>query len=157
MLKKYLLTIFAAGLLAIGATFAAAQDNPAPAQAPSTDQQPAPGNGRMRHAPPDPAQRTAELTKKLSLTADQQTKVQGILESEHSQMETLRQDSSAGPDRRSKMMDIHKSSDTQIRALLDPDQQKKWDEMQAKRQEWMQKRGGRMGNTGDQQAPPPQQ
>jgi hypothetical protein len=36
------------------------------------------------------------------------------------------------------MMDIHKSSSDQIRGLLDPDQQKKWDEMQSKQQERMQ-------------------
>jgi hypothetical protein len=34
------------------------------------------------------------------------------------------------------MMDIHKSSDDQIRTLLDPDQQKKWDAMQSRREQW---------------------
>jgi hypothetical protein len=33
-------------------------------------------------------------------------------------------------------MDIHKSSDTQIRGLLDADQQKKWDKMQSERGQW---------------------
>ena len=38
------------------------------------------------------------------------------------------------------MMEIRKSGDAQIRALLDSTQQKKWDEMQAKREQWMQNR-----------------
>jgi hypothetical protein len=54
-------------------------------------------------------------------------------------------------------MEIHKSTDTQIRALLDSTQQKKWDEMQAKREQWGQ--GHRHGppDGGDQPGPPPQQ
>jgi hypothetical protein len=51
------------------------------------------------------------------------------------------------------MMDIHKSSDTQIRALLDSTQQQKWDEMQAKRQQWMQNR--HQGPPNGDSAPPP--
>jgi hypothetical protein len=45
-------------------------------------------------------------------------------------------------------MDLHKSTDTQVRALLDSNQQKKWDEMQAKRAQ------GR--HRGDNEAPPQQ-
>ena len=118
---------------------------------------PSQDNGRWHHGPPDPAQRTQELTRKLNLTSDQQTKVQDILQSEHSQMESLRQDTSTSrQDRHTKMMDIHKSTDAQIRALLDSTQQKKWDEMQAKREQWGQNR--RHGSPdGDQQGPPPQQ
>ena len=126
MLKQSLLILAAAGLISIAAPFAGAQD---------TMQQSAPmqDNGGRHHGPPDPAKRTAELTKKLNLTSDQQTKVQDILQSEHSQMESLRQDTSTSrQDRHIKMMDIHKSTDANIRALLDSTQQKKWDEMQAK-------------------------
>jgi Spy/CpxP family protein refolding chaperone len=54
-------------------------------------------------------------------------------------------------DRRTKIMEIRKSTDDQIRGLLDSNQQKKWDEMQAKREQRMQnRRGGEPG-------PPPQQ
>jgi hypothetical protein len=148
MLRKPLLILLAAGIIAMAASFAAAQDSQ------PANQQPAPANGGWHHGPPDPAQRTAELTKKLKLTSDQQTKVQDILQSEHAQMETLHQDTSMSPqDRHAKMMDIHQNGDTQIRALLDSTQQKKWDEMQAKREQWGQ--GHHHGN-GDQQSPPPQ-
>jgi Spy/CpxP family protein refolding chaperone len=144
MLKQSLLVLLAASLISIAAPFAAAQS--------SDNQQPAQGNGGWHHGPPDPAQRTQELTRKLKLTADQQTKVQEILQSEHSQMETLHQDASLSQqDRRTKMMDIHKTGDAQIRALLDSNQQKKWDEMQAKREQW-----GQGHHHGDQQPPPPQ-
>jgi protein CpxP len=154
MLKKCLLFLLAASLLSIAVPFAAAQD------APPDNQQaaPAPGNGHFRHGPPDPAQQTQELTKRLNLTADQQTKVQGILQAQHSQMESLRQDTSVSQqDRHAKMMDIHQATDTQIHALLDSNQQKKWDEMQAKRGQWGQNRRHGAPDAGDQQAPPPQQ
>ena len=155
MLKQCLLVLVAAGLLSIAVPFAAAQDNP------SNDQQSSPSqdSGHRRHGPPDPAQRTQELTKQLQLTSDQQTKVQDIFQSERSQMESLRQDTSLSQqDRHTKMMEMHKSTDTQIRALLDSDQQKKWDEMQAKRGQWMQNRRPGPPDAGSgQQAPPPQQ
>jgi hypothetical protein len=75
-------------------------------------------------------------------------------------MDGLRKDSGGSQsqgDRRSKMIDIHKNSDAQVRTILDSTQQKKWDEMQARRAERM---GGRRGGPpegGDQQGPPPQQ
>ncbi len=57
-------------------------------------------------------------------------------------------------DRRAKMMDIHKATDAQIRGILDSTQQKKWDEMQAKREQRMQ---GHHPDADSNQAPPPQQ
>jgi periplasmic protein CpxP/Spy len=158
MVKRYMHVLIAAGLISTAALFVAAQDTPAP---PPDQQSPAQGTGHMRNGPPDPAQRTQELTKKLNLTSDQQTKVQSALESERSQMDSMRQDSSLSQqDRRTKMMDLHKGTDAQIRAILDPTQQTKWDEMQAKRQQWMQNRHQGPPDAGagaGQQAPPPQQ
>jgi hypothetical protein len=72
----------------------------------------------------DPQQRSEMLAKHLNLSSDQQAKVLDILKSEQSQMEKVHSDSSlAQQDRHSKMMDIHKTSSDQIRALLDSDQQ----------------------------------
>src|SRR5271155_4616834 len=134
MLRKCLLAVLAASLIAISASFAIAQSSGQSSNDSSPNsQRPPQANGGWHHGPPDPAQLTQELTKKLNLTSDQQTKVQDLLKSEHSQMESLHQDTSSSPqDRRSKMMDIHQSTSAQIRALLDSNQQKKWDEMQAK-------------------------
>ena len=149
MPKKSLLTLLAVGLISIAAV---AQSNDAPPpQQPPNDR-----GGWRRGAPPDPAQRTQELTRKLNLTSDQQAKVQDIFKSEQSQMEGLRNDTSTPQqDRRTKMMDIRNATNTQVRALLDADQQKKWDEMQAKREDWG-KKGRRGGSNDDQSAPPPQ-
>jgi Spy/CpxP family protein refolding chaperone len=150
MIKQSLLILAAAGLISV-APFATAQDNPSNNQPAATAQE----HGRW-HGHEDPAQRTAELTKQLKLTSDQQTKVQDALQAQHSQMESLRQDSSLSQeDRHAKMMEIHKSTDGQIRGLLDADQQKKWDEMQAKREQRMQNRNGGPPNGGS--GAPPQQ
>ena len=152
MLKQSLLVLVAAGAISIATPFAVAQDS-APANPQS---QPSQDHGGWHRGQQDPAQRTKELTKHLNLTSDQQTKVQDIFQSEHTQMESLHQDSSLSQqDRRAKMMDIHTGTNSQVRALLDPNQQKKWDEMQAKREQRMQ---NRHPDTGSGQAtPPPQQ
>jgi hypothetical protein len=153
LIKQCLLVLAAASLISIAVPFAAAQDNP-----PNDQSSPAQDNGGRRHGPPDPVERTKELTKQLKLTSDQQPKVQDLLQSEKTQMESVHQDSSLSQqDRRAKMMDIHKSTDTQIRALLDANQQKKWDEMQARREQWMQHRRQGSPDAGSDQAPPPPQ
>src|ERR1700683_4003882 len=122
MFKQSLLILLAASIISIAASAQDAQPNNQPS---------AQDNGGGHRGQMDPAQRTQELTKKLNLTSDQQTKVQQILQSESSQMESLRSDSSLSQqDRHSKMMDIHQAADRQIRALLAPDQQKRWDAMQ---------------------------
>jgi protein CpxP len=155
MFKQCLLALVAAGSLAVAVPFLAAQDSP------SNDQQssaPPGGGGEHRHGPPDPAERTRELAKHLKLTNDQQAKVQDLLQSERTQMDSLHQDTSLSQeDRRSKMMDIHKNTDTQIRATLDSTQQKKWDEMQSRREQWMQHRGPGAPGSSDQPPPPPPQ
>jgi periplasmic protein CpxP/Spy len=152
MIKQSLLVLVAAGALSIAAPFAAAQDTP-PADQQS---QPAHEHGGWHHGQMDPAQRTKELAKHLNLTADQQTKVQDALQSQQSQMQSLRSDTSLSQqDRRAKMMDIHKNTDSQIRAVLDSNQQKKWDEMQARREQRMENH--HHGSGSDQQAPPPSQ
>jgi protein CpxP len=159
MLKKCFLALLAAGVISIAVPFASAQDSQS-APPPQSDQQAPPSGpgGGMRHGPMDPAQHAQMLSKKLNLTADQQTKVQSIFETEHSQMESLHQDTSLSQeDRHSKMMDIHKSTDAQVRTILNPTQQKKWDEMQAKRGQWGEGHHRGAPDSGDQQAPPPQQ
>lgn len=150
MVKQCLLTAMLVGLIYTAVPSAIAQDSG------SNDQQSAPagapperGHGRGHF---DPAKRAEMLGKQLNLTSDQHSKVQDILKSEQSQMQSLRQDSSVSqPDRHSKMMDIHKGSNEQIRALLDTTQQKKWDEMQSRQDQWMQ--GHRHG--GQAQGAPP--
>jgi Spy/CpxP family protein refolding chaperone len=132
MFKRSLIVLTLAGACIFAAS-AVAQDN-------GSNQPPAQSGDQSDHwhgHHMDPAKRTEMLTKQLKLTADQQPKVLEILKSEQSQMETLRSDSSASEDdRHAKMMDLRKSSNDQIRALLDANQQKKFDEMQSRREHW---------------------
>ena len=123
MIKQCLLVFVIAGLISVAVPFAAAQDSP------SNDQQ-----------SPYPVQRTAVLTKQLMLTSDQQAKVQDALQAERSRVESLQQETSLSQqDSHAQMVKIHKSTNAQIRSLLDSNQQKKWDDMQAKRKQSMQK------------------
>jgi protein CpxP len=137
MFRQCLLALILAGLVYTVTPSAVAQVSG------GNDQQSAQhGRGRGHF---DPGKRAQMLGKQLKLSSDQQSKVQDILKSEQSQMESVHQDSSLSQqDRRSKMMDIHKMSNDQIRGLLDSDQQKKWDQMQARQEQWMQehRRGG---------------
>ena len=126
-----------------------AQDNPAP---PQQQDQAGPQGGR--HGGPGREEHQIEfLTKKLNLTPDQVTQVKAIDDNARQQSMAVRNDSSiAQPDRRAKMMDIHKASQDKIRAVLTDDQKTKYDAMQAQMQERRQSRDGGQG------APaPPQQ
>jgi len=131
--KKCLLILAMAGVIAIAASFAAAQDNrsDSPANGQTNDQttltaRPAHerGCGHHHHAP-DPAECTAELTNRLNLTPDQQAKVLSALQSESSQMQIVRT-----------------ATESQIRGVLDPNQQKDWDQMQTRRGQRTENRGG---------------
>jgi len=145
MLKHCLLALLLAGLVYTVTPSAVAQDSG------SSDQQSAPAGAPPEHGGRghfDPARRTQMLTKQLNLTSDQQPKVLDILKSEQSQMESLRSDSSTPQaDRHAKMMEIHKASNDQIRALLDSNQQQKFDAIQKQHEQWQ-------GHHGDGQAPP---
>ena len=135
MVKQCLLALTVAGLLYSVTPVSVAQDGygPPPETAGATPER---GHGGHHF---DPEKRSEMMAKHLNLSADQQAKVKDILSSEQAQMQKLHQDSSLSQeDRRSKMMDLHKTSNDQIRALLNPDQQKKFDEMQNKREQSMQ-------------------
>lgn len=94
------------------------------------------------------ARQVEMLTKRLNLTPDQQTQVKAIDEDTGKQMMALRNDTSLSQDdRRSKMMDIRKSSQDKIRAVLTDEQKTKYDALLAEMRDRMRDRGG----------PPPQQ
>jgi periplasmic protein CpxP/Spy len=133
MLKESLLPIVISGLLFTAASMAVAQeDGTSDGQgAPSTQQSEQGGHRGM-----GPTQRVERLAKQLSLTSDQQAKVQGILQNQQTSMQNLRQDSSLSPqDRRTKVMDIRSAANAQIRAVLTADQQQKWDQMRESHQQ----------------------
>jgi protein CpxP len=79
------------------------------------------------------------------------TQVKAIDADAMTQMKALREDTSvAEPDKRAKMMDIHKTSQDKIRALLTEDQKTKFDALQAQMREHRGNHGG-----GDEPPPPP--
>jgi Spy/CpxP family protein refolding chaperone len=112
----------------------------------------APQQGQAMQGPRRGGDMTAMLTKELNLTPDQQTQVKAINDDSRSQMMALRNDTSTPQaDKRAKMMDIRKSSDDKIRALLTDEQKTKFDAMQAKMQERMKEH--RQGAQGGEAAP----
>ena len=158
MLKKYFCALLLASVTYV-VPAAIAQDSGAQASGSDDQQQSAPAENRAEHGGRhfDPAARADHMSKMLDLTPDQKAKVQDILNSEQTKMESLRQDSSMSrEDRRAKMMDIHKQSADQIRTLLNETQQQKFDDMRSKMQERMQShRQGEAGSGDSQPSSPP--
>ncbi len=97
----------------------------------------------------DPQQRADRMAKALNLSDDQKSKVLDVLNGEQKQMSDLRADTSLSQqDRRSKMREIREGTGSQIRALLNSDQQKKYDQMQQRMQERMEHNRGGSGAQG---------
>jgi periplasmic protein CpxP/Spy len=122
---------------------------------PSLAQEGGPGEGGGRHhgRMMSPEERTEHLTKALGLNDDQKGKVLSIFQDEQKQMEAVHSDSSLSrEDRGAKMRDIHQNTTAQIKGILDPDQAKKFDEMQQRMEEHREQRA----NDNKQNAPPPQ-
>ncbi len=96
-------------------------------------------------------QRLQMMTKQLNLTADQQEKIKPMLESQNQQMQALHQDTSLSQeDRMSKMQQIRQSTNEQIKSVLNPDQQQKFEQMNSRHGH------GPGGPPPGQSAPPPQ-
>ena len=73
------------------------------------------------------------LTTELSLTPDQQAKIKPILESFHTTIQGLRQDTSlAQQDKMAKIKEARATETTQINAILTPDQQTQYAALQEK-------------------------
>lgn len=73
-----------------------------------------------------------EVADELTLTTDQRTKVQEIMQQQAVEMRSLFQGGGGGGDReamRAKMEEMRKATDTKLAALLTDDQKKKWQEM----------------------------
>jgi len=102
--------------------------------------------------PPTVDQRLQRLTQTLELTGEQQEKIKPILESENTQMQSLRDDTSLSQqDRFTKMKQIRENTVSQINPILTPDQQKKYAEMMSRMG-----RGRGPGDPGASTSAPPQ-
>jgi Spy/CpxP family protein refolding chaperone len=145
--KSLVATAFLAALLSLGvAAFAQDDQNgpPPPPPQQQSDQQPGqtsePGMGRHmgQHQMPSVDDQLKHLSKKLNLSDDQQAKLKPILEDQRKQMETIHNDSSLSrEDRFSKMQELRKNSDDQIKSVLNADQQKNFDKMREQQHERM--------------------
>jgi protein CpxP len=141
-------TLFAgtvlAAMLSLGVAVFAQDDQNAPPPPPS-DQQSGQASGAMgsghmggRRMMPSVDDQIKHLTKKLNLSADQQAKLKPILEDQHKQMDVIHNDSSLSrEDRFSKMQTLRQSSDTEIKSVLNEDQQKSFDKMREEQKDRM--------------------
>lgn len=110
------------------------------------------GRGMGHHPMMSVDDQLQHLTKKLKLSDDQQAKLKPILEDQNKQMQQIHNDSSLSrEDRFSKMQDLRQSSDTQIKSVLNEEQQKSFDKMREEQRERM--KNWRRG--GDTPPPPP--
>ncbi len=152
-MKRYILTIATAMLFG---TMAFAQ-----AGAPPADQ---PAGGPPHHGQHgmkmNPEQRFERMSKQLNLTADQQAKIKPLLEQERTQAQDLKSQKLTVDERREKMKSIHENTMSEVRGILTPEQQTKFDAMQQRMKERRQQhmKGGQAGATGTTGAPqqPPQ-
>jgi DNA replication protein DnaC len=101
----------------------------------------------------DPDEQLARMTTRYSLTTDQQEQVKPILVSEQHQIQGLRQDTAlTREDRMAKMQTIRSDSNAKIKAVLNDDQKKQFEQDQLRMQRRMQQPGQGAGSQGG--APP---
>ena len=95
---------------------------------------PAPSSEHEEHHKGPRGENLKHLTEKLSLTQDQQTKIKPIIEDEKKSLDALRDDTTVAKDaKRAKFTEIRKTHREQIRALLTPEQLKKYDGLKEER------------------------
>ena len=111
-MKKKLLAVMAAGAIGLGGFII-------------TQAQAGPGCGHGHEFG------LRELTGQLNLTADQQTKVQPILDATKPQIDAIHQEAMQ------KMKTVMDGASSQIRPLLTPEQQQKFDTIQKAHQDMM--------------------
>jgi periplasmic protein CpxP/Spy len=121
-----LVTLLAACLFAMAA---GAQQNP-PAQGGGDQKQGGHGHMGMGPGMGNVDDHVKELSTKLNLTADQQTKVKTILEENHQQMQAIMNDKSLSmDDKHAKMKSMHDSVHAKVRDILTDQQKPKFDAM----------------------------
>jgi len=149
MFRTAVIGMLSAGL---GLSAAVAQQETAPPPPPDQQQQGPPPNGMQGPRHMDPERRVEQMQRRLNLSDSQTAQVRQIFADSHAQMETLRSNASLAPeDRRAQMLSLHQGEQARIRAVLTPDQQAKFDAMQAK----MRERRAEEGGQGAPVPPPP--
>lgn len=136
-MRNKLFAIALGGILAFGANAALnAQDQtPAQNQAPAGNgqQQGQWGHGHRHRMNPD--RQLEHLTKKLNLSADQQTQIRPLLVDRQQKMQALWQNQSLSQqDRRTQATAIREDTRTKLEAALNDQQKQQFEEMQAQMQ-----------------------
>jgi periplasmic protein CpxP/Spy len=158
--KSWAVAAVMAAILSLGVAAFTQDDQNGPPPAPPDQQSGQPSEqGMGRHMGgrrmPSVDDQIKHLTKKLNLSADQQTKLKPILEDQRKQMEAVHNDSSLSrEDRFSKMQALRQSSDADIKGVLNEEQQKNFDKMRAEQHDRMKnwhKDGGGAPPAGDSQ------
>ena len=154
MFRAAAVVLCSAGLVISAAV---AQQNAAPPPADGQQQGPPP-DGQMQGPPQggqrgmDPERRLQMMQQRLNLNDSQAAQIRQIFTESRAQMEALRSNTSLTPeDRRAQMMTLHQGEQSRVRAVLTPDQQTKYDAMQAR----MRERHGDEGGQGAPVPPPP--
>jgi Spy/CpxP family protein refolding chaperone len=97
------------------------------------------GHGKM----PSADDRLEHLSQTLNLSDDQKAKIKPMLEDESSKMQALWQDNSTPREqKRPKMQQIRQDTAEQIKTVLNPDQQKKFADMQGRMKQHIGERHG---------------
>jgi protein CpxP len=110
-----------------GAVFAQDQAQP-PTPAPQSQAAPQP------HKAADPQRQTKRMAKKLSLTADQQAKIEPILADRDQQIQSLRANTAlAANDRKAQFRTVVQDSDSKIEAVLNDTQKQQYEQMKQSR------------------------
>ena len=153
-MRNKLFAIALGGMLALSANAALYAQDQTSAQAPAqTQANGGPQQGQWGHGHRgmmNPDRQLEHLTKKLSLSADQQTQIKPILVDRQQKMQALWQDQSLSQqDRHAKADAIRQDTRTRLEAALNDQQKQQFEALQAQMQG---RRHHRMG--GDNQAPP---
>jgi periplasmic protein CpxP/Spy len=137
--------VLVAGLVCGAPAFAQEPGFPPETSAPPPKQRPSGGH----HGMMDPDEQLARMTTRYNLTAEQQDQVKPILVSQQHQIQGLREDMAlTREDRMAKMQTVRSDSDAKIKAVLNDDQKKQFEQDQLRMQGRMQQQGQGGGSKG---------
>ena len=139
LMNKVVCCVAQIGVLVVGLAcgapgFAQEPGFPPETSAPPPKQGPSGGH----HGMMDPDEQLARMTTRYSLTTEQQNQVKPILVSRQHQIQALRQDTALSrEDRMAKMQTIRSDSDAKVKAVLNDDQKKQFEQDQLRMQKRM--------------------
>ena len=123
--------VVVAGLMCGVLAFAQEPGSPPETSAPPPKQ----GSSGLHRGVMDPDEQLARMTTRYSLTVEQQDQVKSILVSQQRQIQGLRQDTTLShEDRMAKMQTIRTDSNAKMKAALNDDQKKQFEQDQLRMQ-----------------------